>query len=316
MLPVFVLVLGGAILLGVSNILIGYFFVKKMDVNVMVVGSMLGGGVFGTLAFGAQASIFGIPKISSGFWIPFAITILLATVIEYAGIKSFQIKKDISLAAAIQGLTPIFVIFTSLIIVKELPTPIGLIGILTIAAGIYFFKWEKGETTEIPRLLKKIIPGKLQSAVNVYTAPLFRLFASKSARLALLSAFCGSLALPLGKRMVINSSPTIQTAAQFLTVSLVVYAIAKITGRWKKAIRFNNDFRIAFTIGMLIGLAEVLFSSGYLFGFGIVPYVGTLKRFHIIVTAILAAIFLKVPYGRSKIIAAAVTLAGIVLIAF
>ena len=55
---------------------------------------------------------------------------------------------------------------------------------------------------------------------------------------------------------------------------------------------------------------------GFLFAFGIVPYVASLKRFQIVVTTILAAIFLRERDWGFRLIASAIIVLGILLIAF
>ena len=55
---------------------------------------------------------------------------------------------------------------------------------------------------------------------------------------------------------------------------------------------------------------------GFLFAFGIVSYVASLKRFQIVVTTILAAIFLRERDWGFRLIASAIIVLGILLIAF
>ncbi len=310
MLILYVLVLGGAILLGAEITLKKHFLDSrnhKINPWTMIVGSMLTASI---VAFIWQFSYYGLPQFSDDFWIPFTATACLSTVIESAGVFALIKEKSASLIGAIQGLTPIFVLFTSWIILKEFPTPIGLVGVLSVVVGLYFFRWQK-EEVNAPKFMEKFPVGRFKNALLLYCGPLIRLFSSRGAQLAFLAAIAGSIALNTAKMTVMASSPGTQVGATWMTVALVVFVFAKATGRWKWV---KKDFGIACAIGVMLGIMEVMFSSGYLFG--IVPYVGSLKRFQIIVTAILGAIFLKESYGRTKIAAAAIIFVGIVLIAF
>ena len=305
MIMLFTLVLIGATIWGINNTLRKHYLEKGMGVDEMVVGTMLGAGIF---SFVAQLIVQGTPEISDGFWIPFIITAVLNIAIQYLNVKAQKIEEN-SITAPIQGLTPIFTLLTSWVILREFPTTFGLIGILSIVLGAYVLGI-KGARAETPKVLR-FLPQKMQSSMQSWGAPWWRLVHSKGAMLSLLTAFLGSVALNYDKLATLNSSPMVRVGAGSLVMATVVYTVSKISGQWKGV---NKGFYIAIGIGLLVGLADVLMNAGFFYG--IVPYVGSLKRFQIIVTAILAAIFLKEKYGKTRIWAAAIIFGGIVLIAF
>lgn len=290
MAMLFVLVLSGAFFWGVVNILQKYHLGRGIPANVMLVGVMLGVSLFG---FGSQVIVFGLPKVSVGFWFPAVATVLLGIVNQGANMKALKME-DASIVSALQGLTPVFVLGTSWLMLKEFPTFFGLLGILSIVAGTYVLNLKGKGTGSGP------------------FAPWVRLVSSKGALLALLSAFMGSISLPFEKVAVLNSSPMFIVGFEFGGIALATYVISKATGRWKEA--NTKNFLTAFGIGLILGIANVLMISGFLFG--IVPYVGALKRFQIIVTTILAALVLKEKYGPQRIAAGVILVIGIVLIAF
>jgi len=295
------LVLSGGAVWGVYNVLRRYYFQKReaqgfeVPVEVAVVATMLGASVF---AFGAQlvwSVWFGMPKVSISFWWFFAVVAVLNVVIELCDNKASKIE-EASIVAPLQGLTPVLVIPISLLMLDEFPTMWGLIGIVVAVFGVYILALKRSDDGSAEGLL---FPWK-------------RLFQSGGARFAVLTALFGALALNFDKLAVVESSPMIRTAAVFLAVAVSVWSVSVATGRWKQLDK--SCFWPLFWIGMVIGLADVLMSWGFLYG--IVPYVASLKRFQIIVTTILAGFFLHEGDWAVRLIGSAIIFGGILLIAF
>lgn len=303
----FLLVCTGAFFWGVINILEKIFVRKKARVEIMVIATMLGASIF---SFLTQFIILGAPKISSGFWLPFSLSIFVVLGVRYWGIKALK-TEDVSIVAALLGLTPIFVIATSWFILNEFPTFYGLIGILLATFGIYSLNL-KGQNIELSIRLKTIIPKKLQKPILFFGAPFFRLFSTQGARLAFLVAIICAVGLNLDKMMVLNSSPFMVSATVFLAVALIMYLGLRVKGSWNKTDK--RFFLPLLGVGLIVGLSNVLMNSGFLYG--IVPYVGVLKRTQIIWTIFLAHWFLKEKLTWWKLLGVIMLFAGIILIAF
>lgn len=304
----FFLVGVGAFLWGITRILKKYYLRDHdVSIDVMIVGTMLGVSIF---AFLAQFVWLGVPKISAGFWGAFIVTAFINIGIQYWGVKALKLE-DVSIVAALQGMTPIFVIMTSWLLLKEFPTRYGLIGIGLIALGAYILNL-KGLDVKLPAKLQQVLPHWLHQYIESYGLPWLRLFSSKGARLALLTAFLGSIALNFDKLAVLNSSPMMLTGGKFLIIGGIVYLNSKISGRWKQLDK--SCFWPIFGVGLLLGLASVLMDSGFLYG--IVPYVGALKRTGIIWTVLFASVFLGEKYLGFRLGAAAIILIGVFLVAF
>ena len=292
MTMMFLLVCGGATIWGGSNVLQKYLFKNRnAPVEVAVVAVMLGASLF---SFAAQFIYFGMPNVSTGFWWPLMATAVLNVGIIFWQNKSLKIE-DASIVEPIQGTTPIFAILTSWLMLREFPTPWGLLGILSVVLGVYVLNLE-----HMPQEIRSL--GK----------PLSRLISSRGAQLAFLSAVLGSISLNFDKLVVVNSSPMMRASIVFLVVAGSVYAASWIRGCWQKMDK--SCFWPLFGIGLLIGLSNILMDWGFLYG--IVPYVGSLKRFQIIVTTLLAGIFLREGNMGFRITASVIMFAGIVLIKF
>lgn len=141
---------------------------------------------------------------------------------------------------------------------------------------------------------------------------MLRIFTSRGARLALLAAYLGSIALNFDKLATLASSPMVYTGSAYFAVAVVTSLTMSPEGGWR-ATRWPA-FGAMVVLGFLLGLLAVLMNAGYLYG--IVPYVGALKRTMILWVVIFAVLFLKEKYGGVRLIGSVVIVAGITLMAF
>ncbi len=96
----------------------------------------------------------------------------------------------------------------------------------------------------------------------------------------------------------------------YLVLGLTFLGWSKYKGSWKsipKALTLK-----IFALGLLFGIGCVLMNMSFLFG--IVPYVGTLRRTQILWTVLFAAVFLKEKHAFSRILGAIVIFVGCALI--
>ena len=305
MTMMFLFVISGAVVAGLTIVLKKYSFESlKVSIDVVAVGTIIGISLF---AFPMQIISGEIPEISSNFWAPFVITVLINIGIMWGLVVSIALEQA-SLAVAFQGVTPMFVILTSWILLREFPTTYGLIGIIIIVIGLFISSIKRSKDKRL----------KLSFSLGV--------------KIALVTAILGSIALPLDKQAVIYSSPVLLTWSKFLLVGVSIYILSKVSGRWKRAKeeirlysgafrRYWSPVKIAFLcmlgIGLILGLSELLMNTGFLYG--ITPYVGSLKRVAIVVTPIFGVIFgLKGEREnfKTRIVGSAVITIGIIFLPF
>ncbi len=300
MVMMFLLVCGGASVWGVVNILRKYLF-KNRDapVEVAVVATALGASIF---SVAAQSVWFGMPRLSTSFWWPFAATAVLNIGITYFQNKALKMG-DASIIEPLQGITPILVILTSWLMLREFPTIPGLFGIFSVVLGIFVLNLQGSDI----KLLTNF-----RQWIEWLGKPWSRLFSSRAARFALITVVLGSIALNFDKMAVVGAGPMVRGSGVYLVSAVSIYTISRTSGQWQKLDK--TCFWPLFGIGLLLGLANILMDWGFLYG--IVPYVGSLKRFQIIVTALLAGIFLHEGNMGFRITAAIIMFIGIVLIAF
>jgi len=213
----------------------------------------------------------GIPEIKPAFYY----SILAASVIDVIAswcflnaIASTQLAKTFPLVA----FTPIFLLGTSFFILGELPTVLGLAGILLIVCGAYLLRAES------------IKVGILE--------PVKLLLKENSSRYMLMAAFLFSFLAVFFKKAILNSSPFFAFGATQLLSTLfltLLFLKKKTLGVLFK--KTADNFKLLFVgsiVSFLAGLA--LFAALQL---GLACYVVSVKRTSILFTIILGYIFFK-----------------------
>lgn len=303
-------VCGGALLWGISNVLKSKLL-RGLNVHedVVVVG-MSSGIVLFCLGFQLFWEGFTVPYVQNNFWLPFAVTAGLNILIQYWNVKALKLE-DASIVVPLSATMPAWVIVASWILLKEWPTFYGRVGISLVALGAYIL-YLKGSETKLPALVQKIFPESWHENIKFYFAPWLRLLSSKGARYALGVAYLGAIAINFDKLSTLASNPMIFEAGAFAVVGGFVYTWSKLSGRWNSLSK--DHFGKVFLIGLIMGMSGVLMAAG--FYYGIVPYVGTLKRTQILWTVILAGLFLKEKHMTLKIVGASIIFIGSLLLAF
>ncbi len=77
-----------------------------------------------------------IPALESGFWQTLAILIPLEILALVLYVKAIRVS-PLSLTIPFMAVSPVFILFIAFALLGEWPTPLGLVGVLCIAAGAY-----------------------------------------------------------------------------------------------------------------------------------------------------------------------------------
>jgi len=233
--------------------------------------------------------LHGIPQTGPGLLPAILVTGTLNIV---ASILSYQALKttDLSLAVPMKAFTLVFLIGTSFLLLGELPTLIGALGILLIVAGSYVMN--AGGTRRL-------------------RDPLLRLAADRGIRLMMVVALLFSITLPFDKEVVMNSDPVFGSVLVMGYIGTAMLAIAL----WKGSLPGRVD-RQAFWSFLLIGavLALEAVAVNTAFTMQIVPYVIAIKRLAILFAVLLGGILFREEHLRVRGIGAMILLAGALLI--
>ena len=128
--------------------------------------------------------INGIPEIGSDFYISVLATVILNFIAVILYLKALKIT-DLSLSIPMMSFTLVFLIFTSFILLNELPTIFGTAGIFLIVIGSYVLNSNKNRTR--------------------FLSPFKEIFRNKGIFYMLIVAFLFSISANFDKLVVLNS---------------------------------------------------------------------------------------------------------------
>lgn len=211
----------------------------------------------------------------------------LAIILYMRAIKSSELSVTVPMVA----FTPLFLLLTSPIIVGEMPSAAGIIGVLMIVGGSYLLH------------LNQISRGLL--------APFKALFENPGPRYMMLVAFIWSITANFDKIGVQNSSPIFWSFSLALFMSISMLPIALHTNKNLPALVCTH-FRQLLPIGLFQSCA-MLFQMIAL-QTALVAYVVAIKRTSTALSVVWGRLFLKEKHLRAKLLGVSIMLAGLVLI--
>jgi drug/metabolite transporter (DMT)-like permease len=287
MTPWYVFALSGAFLDGLY-----YTLIKKSvsRVNRFVAGA----GIFFTAFFTlfCLSWLRSFPAIQKGYWLILVIMSVLGIVANLLSYRSLEIT-ELSLAVPMLSFTPIFLLLTSYLMLKESPSLLGLSGILLIVAGSYVLNLTLDSQFDLLKPIKKIFQNK-GTAGMLGVALIFSIMAN------------------FNKMLVQKSDPIFALALLYLLYSLSFIGIAKIN-RVKAVRKLLKENTKPLIIGGLV-LAGVAATINAALAKEIVPYVTTTKRVSILFSVILGKLVFKEKEIFKRFIGAVLMLIGVGLI--
>lgn len=230
-------------------------------------------------------------SLSFRFWIPLLIIWLIFYPLQaYFYYKSLKFG-EISSVLPLMSLIPIFNVIFSFVLLGELPTVIGFLGIACIVLGIY------------------ILNLKLNSNFFV---PITHLFSDKPSLFMIINCLCLSIGTTLDKIAIQASNPLFYSFVNTTGASLILLLIALKTNKnFVKEITSNS--KILTLLGVFQGLAFSAFIVAL--STGLVAYVNAVKSSSVILASIWGFIFLREKFTLQKSVCLILILVGLVLIA-
>ncbi len=230
----------------------------------------------------------GIPEIKYGFWQ----TVLVAVPLEiYAVILYVRAitSSPLSLTIPMLGLSPILIMLTSSILIGELPSSYGAVGILMVAAGIYIV----GVDHENHGL-----SGPVKALFNVY-----------GTKIMLLVAVIYSITPVLAKIGITTSGKLFYISVLILMKSIfMTFIVSK-----KLSFSLLKKNAVFFIMLSILNIAEfvlVLMAFDHL----LVNYVMSLKRSSILFSMMFGYLFFREKNITARLIGGTFIVAGIIVI--
>ena len=175
---------------------------------------------------------------------------------------------SLSTAMPLLSLTPLFLIMTSYIMVREVPSYIGFIGIFLIVLGAYIIHLK---------------PTKSGIKIGIL-APFKALVTNKGSLYVLIVAFVYSILANLFKIGISESNPVFYSALLYAIVTIGMLPFMLYTYR-----RTIADIKLEFGLLILLGAASavMMVTASYSMLSAIVPYAVSIKR-----SSVIFAVFL------------------------
>ena len=232
----------------------------------------------------------GIPDLSLRF---FMLAIPLGAVTAFASVliaKAYK-ESDASIVTPMFAISPILVLFTSFIILGEVPDLMGGIGVILIAVGAYVLKLD--EST-----------GLLE--------PLKKLWEEKGVRIIMVVILLYSVTANIDKIGVQMSSPVMWPLATYTISSIFMLPLMmKKSPQWKSKIK--NKWKPLGLLGVLGGGAIILQMAAL--ELTLVSYVISIKRLSIPIAVGFSYFMLGEKSGfKERMIGSLLMVAGVILI--
>lgn len=266
-----------------------YAAIKKLlkDLNQYVLAS----GAFLSASFILLliSTIKGLPEIASGFYLAVGTTVIINLVAATLYFKALKIT-DLSLSIPMISFTPIFLIFTSFVLLREFPTLLGIAGIFLIVMGSYVLNLNK-------------------KRANLLT-PFKEMLRNKGILYMILVAFLFSISSNFDKLVVTNSDPIFGSSIVSLLLGLSFLIISSIQTQG-----IREDYQKNLPKFLLVGgiFAAEAIAINIAFTMAIVPYVISLKRLSILFSVFYGGLLFREKNILFRIFGALIMVAGAAL---
>jgi drug/metabolite transporter (DMT)-like permease len=226
----------------------------------------------------------GLPARES--WPLLAASVMVNCLYFYFLIRAY--RGDLSLAYPVsRGLAPLLVLLMSLLVAHEVPSPIGLLGVLLISGGILVLSFRRAPSRHHLETL----------------------------------LWAGAVALMIAAYTVIDGlgARRAGTSAGYVAALSVLTGIAVCGTAWVRrgGPQLAQALRAGWARGLVGGLLMLLAYVFVVHAMTLAPMaqVSALRESSVIFAALLGVIVLKEPFGRDRVLASALVAAGIVLMA-
>ena len=233
-----------------------------------------------------------IPKTDATFWLAVLIGAPINVIALLLYMRSIKIS-PLSLTIPMLGTTPIFILLVSYILLKEIPSIKGIIGIFIVVFGAYILGMD---------------PNKKE-----FLAPFKSLIKEKGPMLMLIVAFIFSITATIGKVGMLHSNALFFTFT-YITVMALIFSIIILYKSKKNFYQIKKNF-FKFSLMGILMVAEFVFILTA-FKYALVNYVISAKRASILFSVIFGFMFFKEKNIKERLLGAVIIIIGLIIISF
>lgn len=231
------------------------------------------------------------------FWSALAVTVIINIFFEILRFKAYGLV-DMALVSPFAGISPILTILTSWVIINELPTFGGAVGIILIALSIYFLYIKDG------------------LGWSNIAKPFKTIWSNRGVRYGFLASIPPAVSIVFDKKAVMASDPISFALFALFFIGLGAWVFDFWTQGKNNFIKQINGERLSrfFRISFLLFISNISFT--YMFLLDNVPNISALRRSVIVFEVILGFFILNQKVDiKKRLIASIGVVAGCILIA-
>jgi uncharacterized membrane protein len=232
------------------------------------------------------------PQLTSAFWKTVAILLPLEMGAFFLYLRALKLS-PLSLVFPFLGLTPVFTIMTSSLILKEKLTPMGMWGVILVSLGAYLLN---ANTIRRGGLL----------------APIKNIYREKGVMIMVLVAFIYSIGSVLGKKAILLSSPETFPAIYYSIFFAILTPAAYLKTRQRGMRLEKKDLFLFVAVGVTFGLAILFhFKAISLVN---VSYMISVKRLSLLISVIYGALIFREKNIIYRLAGSLVMLCGVLIL--
>lgn len=232
-----------------------------------------------------------IPNASHMFYLVVAIDSILILAAMLLMIKSFHLS-DLSKSVPMLSFTPVFLLFVSYILLNELPSLIGFLGIFIVVIGSYVLNLSRTKLN--------------------YLEPFKALFKEKGILLMLIVSFLFSISATLTKIGVELSNPAYFIFVNYVFASIISIIFFIMYRKHVPKIFGKENLRWILLLAVSTACMEIFYAIAV--KFALVSYSISLKRTSVLFSVLIGVFFFKEKNIKESIAGALIMFAGAVVI--
>lgn len=323
---------GVTVLVAMGGLLIAFMGILK---RLLLKNSRISPLQFLVMGFTAASAVFAtyylfrwgfsLPKVLPGFWKAVFLGAAFNVLIQFLNARAASLQMgEVSLTAPLQAMTPGLITMLA-IALGEFPGRLGVAGIVLMAAGTWVLLWDKkpqhwweylGPLKRLGLLLryKELSPVERSKTLAVTMA-------LGSATLGTFGLLCDGLYTRRGidqQGLVLAALVLVVNLATVYSVWYLLWpdnSLKKSAQEAKTTRLFTPRLLILLAVFGLLWVGHVLLIQPN-FNHAIVAYVGTLKRLSVLLSVLMGWLIFREGEIKKRLLAAALVVAGAVLISF